>query len=785
MTGSLTYHLRASAAAATLLAGLPTSARAAPSAAAAAVAADATQQAASGQNAPGPPNPTSPATVEQVTVTALKQRANLQRTPVAISVVSGSTLDRVNAATLQGLNGLVPSLTITQAAGFENLVNIRGVGSSTPENALVSQPGVSFFEDGVYIANSIALDQALFDVDRVEVLRGPQGSLYGQSSTGGVINLVSNQPVIGQYSGHADWGIGNDDLFQERAAVNLPVGNQVAIRVGIQKYDHDGFAQSVSPPIAGYGLDNAHNISGKVAILWRPSDNFSATFTAQWFRAVQDGAEQKNIDDPVPDPRLVSQDYPGQFNLDTDLYHLNLEWTLPFAVIRSVTAYQHLYNVQSEDSSRLSYAILGSYDDIADWNTDIDSETEDLNIASKPRRRLEWVGGVFLMHQRATQFVAEFEGKNPNPDLTVSPDITSAIPANLAYGNITDVSRNSIAPYLQSTLHITRAVRLTGGIRYNQDSYNDFAYNFASSGSSKTNTDYTTGRLTGNVNLQWDATPVNMLYGSVTEGYKPGGINSNNGAVVVSRTFVPEGITSFEVGAKNRFLDNSLLLNVAAFFYDYRNLQYIEEDPVPFEYGITNIPDTHIWGGEAEGTYLMFDGRLRLNGQLTLEDGSIMSHAPAIDSKTTANVYAATPACLNFGNYSNPACWAAVIAAADDPHGNQPPLMPNVQGELNVQYTWPIWRGSLLTRAEFIYRGPAQARVFNDPATDHVPAYTLWNLYLSYKPDRSRWTVALALTNLANMAGVASRYTDPYGTSQTSDQYVPPFQAVGTIGYSF
>ncbi len=723
--------------------------------------------------------------VEQVTVTALKQPTRLQHTPAAISVVTGTTLEAVNAANLQALNGLVPSLTITPAAGFENLVNIRGVGSSTPENALVAQPGVSFFEDGVYIANSIALDQALFDVDRVEVLRGPQGSLYGQSSTGGVINLVSKQPVLGHYGGAADWGIGNDDLFRERAEVNLPVSPTVAVRANIQKYDHDGFGHSVAQPIVGYGLDDAHNIAGKVAILWQPSDDFSATFTAQWFRADQDGAEQKNINDPEPDPRLVTQDFPGQFDLDTDLYHLNLEWTLPFAVVRSVTAYQHLYNVQSEDSSRLSYAVLGSYDDIADWNTDIDSETEDLDIASRAGGRLDWVGGIFLMHQRATQFVAEFEGKNADPDLTVRPDITSDIPSNLAYGNITDVSRNSIAPYLQSTLHITRALRLIGGIRYNQDSYNDFAFNFSGFGTSRTNTDDTTGRLTGNVDLQWDATPANMLYGSVTEGYKPGGINSNNGAVVVSRTFVPEGITAFELGSKNRFVDNRLLLNLAGFFYDYRNLQFIEEDPIPFDYGIANVPNTHIWGGEAEGTYLMLDDRLRLGGQLTLEDGHIISSTRAIDSNTTARVYATTPSCMNGGEFFNPACAAAVIAGAPDVRGDTPPLMPHVQAEFNAQYTWQVRHGALVTRAEFNYRGSESARVFDDPAVDHVPAYTLWNLFFSYKPDRSRWTVSLALTNLANMAGVASRYTDPYGTSQTSDQYVPPFQAVGTIGYSF
>ena len=722
---------------------------------------------------------------EQITVTALRQKTSLQKTPAAISVVSGETLDKSNITNAAGLNGLVPGLTVTKAAGFENLVNIRGVGSSTPENALVTQPGVAFFMDGVYLANSISLDQTLFDIDRVEVLRGPQGSLYGQSSTGGVINLVTKQPVLGQYGGQAEWGIGNYSLFQERAEVNLPVSDTVAVRMSFQKYDHDGFGHSIDQPIVGYSLDNAHDISGKVAFLWKPSDNLSATFTAQWYRAVQDGAEQKNILDPEPDPRLVNQDYPGQFNLDTSLYHLNLNWRLPFAMLQSVTGYQHLYNVQSEDSSRLSYAILKSYDDVAAWDTTVDNYTEDLSLASLPGGRLDWVAGVFLMKQRSNQFVSEFEGDNANPQLSTGTYIETDPPSNLAYGNVTVVSRDSAAGYAQATLRITDALRLTGGVRYNVDHYDDFDYNFSAFGSSKANTTYTTERPTGNVNLQYDLTPRNLLYASVTEGYKPGGVNGNPNSKVVGLTFAPEGITSFEVGAKNRLFQNHLILNVAAFFYDYRNMQYIESDPYPFAYGIANVPNTHIWGGEAEASYRMLDGRLRFNGQLSLENGEVIGDYRAVDSATTASVYTSSPACAYGGQYYNPACWAAVIAAAKNIRGGLPPDLPRVQAEINTEYTVHVLRGDLLSRAEFIYRGTEAARVFDDAAVDHVPSYPLWNLYFSYKPDRTRWLLSLALTNITNVAGVNSRYTDPYGTSQTSNEYIPPRQVIGRIGYAF
>ena len=741
--------------------------------------------AAAGTATAGRDKPSAGGSVEQVMVTSLKQRSSLQKVPAAITAVTSATLDRANITNAAGLNGLVPGLTVTKAAGFENLINIRGVGSSTPENALTTQPGVAFFVDGVYLANSISLDQTLFDIDHVEVLRGPQGSLYGQSSTGGVINLVTSQPTLGVLSGKADWGIGNYDLFQERAEVNVPLSDAVAVRLSFQKYDHDGFGHSIDQPIVRYSLDDAHDISGKVALLWKPSDTFSATFSTQWYRAEQDGAEQKNILDPEPDPRLVNQDFLGQFNLVTSLYHVNLAWRLPFGTLTSVTGYQRLYNDQSEDSSRLSYAILHSYDDVAAWNTGIDNYTEDLSLASRPGGRLDWVAGIFLLKTRSTQFVSELEGTNPNPDVSTGAYVETDPPANLAYGNVTAVSRDSAAGYAQATLHVTNALRLVGGIRYNVDHYDEFNYNFSAFGSSKANTTYTTERPTGNIGLQYDLTPRNLLYASVTEGYKPGGVNGNAESKVVGLTFDPEGITSFEIGSKNRLLHDRLVLNLAGFFYDYRNLQYIENDPFPFAYGIANVPNTHIWGGEAEASYRMLGGRLRFNGQLSVENGEVIGDYKAIDSATTSAVYVSSPACAFGGQYYNPGCWAAVTAAARNIKGNLPPGLPRVQAEIDAEYSMHVGPGDLLSRAEFVYRGTEVARVFNDAGIDQVPSYPLWNLYFSYKPDHTHWLASLALTNIGNVAGVNSRYTDPYGTAQTSNEYIPPFQVVGRISYAF
>ncbi len=124
--------------------------------------------------------------VAPITINAERREVNIQQAPLSISSVASRQLDQSFVTDVKGLNGTIPGLEVTKASGFENLVTIRGVGSETPENSLTTVPGVSEFIDGVYIANTISLDQTLFDIDNIQVLRGPQGALYGQSSIGGV-----------------------------------------------------------------------------------------------------------------------------------------------------------------------------------------------------------------------------------------------------------------------------------------------------------------------------------------------------------------------------------------------------------------------------------------------------------------------------------------------------------------------------------------------------------------------------------------------------------------------
>ncbi len=259
--------------------------------------------------------------VADVIVTAERRSSTLQKTPVAVSAVSAESMDKSFVTEIADLSAVVPGLEITKTSGSDNLVTIRGVGSETPENGLTTSPGVSEFIDGVYVANTISLGQSLFDLDRVEVLRGPQGDLYGQSSIGGAINLVSKQPQLRTFSAFGDVSFGDYALSRERIGVNLPVGDTFAVRLSAQKFDHDGFTKDVYFP--DYDLDDVHDHSEKLAVLWKPIDPFSATLTGTWYKANEHGAAQKNILDPEPNPRELYQDHPNHFNLATQVYPLN------------------------------------------------------------------------------------------------------------------------------------------------------------------------------------------------------------------------------------------------------------------------------------------------------------------------------------------------------------------------------------------------------------------------------------------------------------------------------
>jgi len=243
-----------------------------------------------------------------IVVTAERRDVSLQQAPLSVSAITSETLKAANINDITGLNGTVPGLVVAKSGGGERIITIRGVGSETPENTN-TQPGVSYHIDGVYIFNSIAASAAFIDVAQVEVLRGPQGTLFGQGSTGGTINVVSIEPSTDSVSGNVNAGYGNYNYMEGSGALNVPLSDTLAVRGAFQFTKHDGYAHATEVPgTRKYDLDDQDETGWRLGAKWQPASNFSIVLNTVQFTSNTHGPAQKNSLDPNPDPGELTQD---------------------------------------------------------------------------------------------------------------------------------------------------------------------------------------------------------------------------------------------------------------------------------------------------------------------------------------------------------------------------------------------------------------------------------------------------------------------------------------------
>ncbi|HEY0315693.1 MAG TPA: hypothetical protein VGC28_05445, partial [Sphingomonas sp.] len=183
--------------------------------------------------------------------------------------------------------------------------------------------------------------------------------------------------------------------------------------------------------------------------------------------------------------------------------------------------------------------------------------------------------------------------------------------------------------------------------------------------------------------------------------------------------------------------------------------------------------------------YTGMEDRLHINANLTLQDGKVIGHTKVLYPTIVNNVYAKSPNCAGGGQYYSAACWADVLAVAQDISGNTPPGLAKVAGSFDISYDFNVPGGTLTPWIQYLHEGVRQARIFNEPVLDREPAYNLLNLSLTYQPARSNFRFNLAVSNATDKAAVNSRYTSPYEQGLTSQQFVAPRQIIGSIGYKF
>ena len=732
--------------------------------------------------------------LEEIIVTAEKRSESLQDLSQAVTALSGEDIDNRNITSFVDLSSIAPGVTVAKNEGFKTVISIRGVGNETNQNASAN-PSVSYHLDGIYVASPYALHTDFLDLERIEVLRGPQGTLFGQNSTGGAINVITQAPDTEEFSGKADVTVGNYNLVRARGSVNVPISDSMALRASVASHNHNGFSRNI---VLDQALDQADSISGRARLLWTPTENIRLNFTAQYYDEDTNGAAQKGILDPTPGKRRLAQNSENSYELESQLYSLVAEWDLPAFTVRSLSSYQDDDIAIVRDNDRNDFVTLINQGifllpSVFDPETNRQKTfTQEFNLISAEPLwgKLDWVAGVFYLDTEIDILIREYLDFDTNG--TFGPVTLEQV---LSYGGevgfISDSKpeRDSVSVYGQGTFHLTDRMRLVAGLRYTHDEvYSEVTNYFGREGTDIL--EVKSEKITGRVVLEYDLGDDTMVYGSYTRGFKPGGSNLTFGIedvispILVLPTFQDETIEAWELGIKTDFANNRVRLNAAVFYYDYKNLQYQATDPEVFNGGVGNLPGSEIYGAEVEILSFITD-RFTLDARLSWLETEITEPHLALDNVQSDDATNALLFQCNF-NIFCPEIELARAAAITDVNGNELAKTPRFTADVMLRYRgrlggWGDFEGSL----QYTYRDGFQHRIFNNPRTDDVPSYNVVNLMLSIAPDAYPWHIDLMGMNLTDEDGINARFTDVFGVGATGDELIAPRQYMVRFGMEF
>ncbi len=771
--------------------------------------------------------------LDEIIVSAEKRDENLQELSQAVTVFTGENLDVQNVRSFIDLSALAPGVTATTNGDYRLSLSIRGIGNEGNQNNIVN-PSVSFHLDGVYVVSQFMLKTDFLDIAQVEVLRGPQGTLFGQNSIGGAINITTQKPDFETYSGKADIAFGSYDLLNIRSTVNMPFGDKFAIRGSVSFIQQEGTTKNIATSanntnfdqfsnVAGFedfdflGMtspsgqtyDDLNNVSWRIRSLWRPIENFELDLAAQQFQEDTNGAAGFGLDDATPlrdrdNNRQVSQDSPSDFYLDAEIYNAQAKLSLPSVTIKALGSFQRADIAQAFDNDRSEGAFVSSF--VLTNASLVETYVGELNfVSARPLfEKLDWVAGGFYFNQQVDfEFLELLDliGTNGDPstlsdgefDPFDSNDFLSGFAppgTDLGFQTQSFLERESFSFYGQGTYALTDKIDIIGGVRYTDDAVESNSYNFFTLPNGLAPVLSTQGdtAFTGRFAIEYLSPAGQLFYASYTRGFKPGGINLTFGldgdaaAPVVPQSFGPESVNAYEIGVKGDYLNGRLRANLAAYFNDYSNLQFQATDPNVFQGGIDSIPSSEIYGAEGEFVFALTD-HFQILANVAYTHSQITQSFLALDNVASN---AATNALLAGGEFLfGPVIEAARAAELVDVQGNALAKTPRFTNFVSLDYTYPLVRGEVFTSFQWVRRGAFQQRIFNNPNVDEVGAYNQLNFLVSYDDDRSGLGVEFAVRNITNVDGVNSRFTDVFGVGATQDYLIPPRQFVGRLKYRF
>ncbi len=711
-------------------------------------------------------DPSSFTSLEEVVVTARRHEENLQSTPISITAFSANALAAKQVDNISQISTFTPNLVFNNSAAISgsrvaSSVFIRGIGQL--DFTLVTDPGVGLYVDGVYVARSVGGVLDLVDVDRIEVLRGPQGTLFGKNTIGGAISITSKAPSR-EFLGDIELKTGTGQRADAKLMVSGPLSDTLGARLSLGTFHQDGYVTNVG---GGKKLGDTNATVGRLSLEWRPTDAAKVIFaadatvrdeTAQPARIIAfnpaGGAPTFGPFNGVVAPAIGVAPYDARYLAGgpfvtyagntsylkslANVYGTSLTASYDFGglTVKSISSYRQFTSKFGRDPDNSPLRITGTFDSMDQKQYSQELQATGVNFDHK----LEWTVGAFYFKET---------GSNLNIVPTAVIDIYSG-------GSI---DNKSVAVYGHASYALTSKLRVSGGVRYtNEDKaflpdqhvyYNQYSALFGGAG-------FTNGQLilphqtytdsfdnvSGQAGLDYQLTPNILLYASFSQGFKSGGFNQR---VFPPRSepgsFAPEKADVYEIGAKLSNPSKTLQLNGALFYTHYDDIQVKIIDVVAP--GLGNAANGRIEGGEVELQAVPVKN-LHLEASVGVLDTKYTRFAADFDPSQGITTHNRFP--------------------------NSPKLSLSGAGE----YTWALsGLGDVTARVDVTHRSKTYFDAANSPRIAQ-PELTLVNAGLTFRSEDGKWQAALQVRNLTDKLYFTAGNDEYNGFGYVERQYARP-----------
>jgi iron complex outermembrane receptor protein len=718
----------------------------------------------------------------EIVVTARRRTEKAQDVPIAMDVIGGAALESKAAFHLQQFYQEVPSLTVYTFNPRNVTINIRGLGSNIAFTNNGLDNGVGFYIDDVYYSRVGQAGFDLVDIDHLEVLRGPQGTLFGRNTTAGAISVTTKKPSFTP-EGSADVSVGNYNFFQARGSISGPITDKLAARLSVETTTRGGYLYDTYQK---RGVHDFDNVTLRGQLLYQPSDRLSIRLIGDYARQrttccvstilgyattydngaaiarpYLDRAAELGYTPPPIDPqaRRTDSDWLGPIRINQGGVSARIDWDLGASTLTSISAFR-FWNWSprnDSDSSALNIDLEGNaYDRQKQWS-------QEIRLASNGTHAIDYVVGLYYFRQRLPSHTLIEYGRDAGI-YNIAPG-TSGLTADQrsaalfgAYGDFISMARtDSYAAFGQATWHITHGLSLTGGLRY---TYEQKSGNYEQVRGSRVDisglnaaqialrNSFTPlvpyyelrknwGSLSGLATLSQQITPDVLIYATYSRGAKSGGLNfanlprDANGNPLLELAIVkPEKVDSFEIGLKSQWFNHRLTANLAVFLTRVRDYQsnIIDQSVTPARLYIANV-------GKVESKGIELDLRATPVGGLSLYASGTFNPA-------------------KYASYTNAQCPFELRAPGQptvcDLSGQQLPAAPRYAASAGGEVTVPISRDvKAFAGADYSYRS-SYFSTYNNSRYSLVDGAGLVNARIGVKQADGKWEASLWGRNLFN-----------------------------------